>query len=101
MESQSQGKPSSTMRAARNAALEFLQESLPDLVQADVTRIARGSAEPRCWEVEIQAWQPNTTIRAMGLTTERPVRDPASFLVRLDEELNVIEYGLKQLFEEG
>ena len=41
-------------------------------------------------------WQPNATIQALGLSTERPVLDQNFYVVRLDEQLNVIGYEIKE-----
>ena len=101
MDSQESGNKPPTMRAARDTALEFLQDSLTDVRRTDVMRITRNDAAASQWEVEVQVWQPNATIRALNLETERPVLDTELYLVRLDEQLNVIAYGIKELLQDG
>ncbi len=39
-------------------------------------------------------WQPNPTLRSLGIETGRPVLDHNRYLVRLDALLNVLEYEL-------
>ena len=44
------------------------------------------------WEAEAVVWQPNATIQALGLSTQRAVLDQNFYVVRLDGRLNVIAY---------
>ena len=48
------------------------------------------------WEADAVVWQPNATIQALGLSTERPVLDQNFYVVRLDGQLNVIGYETKE-----
>jgi hypothetical protein len=84
----------------RTAARDFLLEVVPDVCSATVTKLAVIDSEKRLWEAEADVQVPNATVRALGLPTQRPVLDTETYLLRLDEQLNVIAYGLKDSVEE-
>lgn len=77
---------------AQAAARRFLQEALPDVHRVDVTRMARVESGDGTWAAEAVVWQPNVTIQALGLSTRRLVLDASTYVVRLDDRLNVIAY---------
>jgi hypothetical protein len=81
---------------ARTAAREFLADTLCDVQRLDVTKVARAASGDASWEAEADVWQPNATLKALGLETGRPVLDHNRYLVRLDALLNVLEYELEQ-----
>lgn len=77
---------------AQAAVRHFLQEALTDVQRVDVTRVMRIESGEGGWEAEAVVWQPNATIQALGLCTERPVVDQNAYVVRLDNWLNVVAY---------
>lgn len=82
---------------AQHAARNFLTTALPEVRRVDITRITPTAAGGAKWEAEAEVWQPNPTLEALGLQTERPVLDHAHYLVRLDALLNVLAYELEGL----
>jgi hypothetical protein len=90
-----------TVREARTAAIDFLKESLGKIARVDVIGMAPIHAGSGSWELEVRVWQPNATIQALGLSPEHPVLDREAYLVRLDENLNVVSYGLKEALQDG
>ncbi len=93
------GRP--TMREARAAALTFLEESLAEATRFNIVKLAPLDGQDARWEVEADVWQPNPTIQALQLPTERQVVDQERYLLRLDNRLNVVAYGLKEAFSEA
>jgi len=86
------GGPSIT--EAQSAVRDFLQRALSDVSRVNVTRVAKLEVEGGTWEAEADVWQPNPTIQALHLDTQRPVLDEQHYLVRLDNLLNVVAYEL-------
>jgi hypothetical protein len=84
------GPPSLT--DAQSAVRHFLQEALPDVHRVDVTKVMRVASGEGAWEAAALVWQPNATLQALGLSTRRVVLDQTSYVVRLDDQLNVIAY---------
>jgi hypothetical protein len=78
------------------AARDFLMRTVPDARCATVTKLAVIDAEKCLWEAEADVQVPNATIKALGLRTRRPVLDTHAYLLRLDEQLNIVAYGLKE-----
>ena len=93
---QSGASPSPHARGRPGRVRDFLQESLPDVHRVDVTKVVSLESNDGGWEADAVVWQPNGTIQALGLSTERPVLDQNFYLVRLDERLNVIGYETKK-----
>lgn len=85
-----------TLLEAQAAVRTFLREALPDVCRVDVTRIMPIEFNQGAWEADAVVWQPNATIRALGLSTQRPVLDQNFYVVRLDGHLNVIAYETKE-----
>ena len=79
----------------RTAVESFLREALSDGRRVDITRLA--SPEEGIREAEVRVWRPNATIQGLGLQTERPVLDQDLYVLRLDGDLNVVAYGLKEV----
>ena len=86
-----------TLVEVQAAARAFLQEALPDVHRVDITKVMRIEFNDGAWEADALVWQPNATIRALGLSTQRPVLDQNSYVVRLDGRLDVIGYELKEV----
>ena len=87
------------MDALRTAASHFLQESLPGVDRVNIVKLAPLEVDKKTWwEVEAEVWQPNATIQSLRLSTDltRPVLDEHLYLLRLDAQLNVLAYGLKE-----
>ncbi len=61
----------------------------------DVIKVAPITAGEVAWEAQADVWQPNATLRNLGIETGRPVLDHNRYLVRLDALLNVLEYELE------
>lgn len=77
---------------ARVAGRDFLVAALSDVQRVDVTKVAPVTSGDAVWEVEAEVWQPNPTLKTLGIETGRPVLDHNRYLVRLDALLNVLEY---------
>jgi hypothetical protein len=83
---------------AQVTAREFLTAALPDVQRVDVTKVAHVNLADAVWEAEAEVWQPNPTLKSLGIETGRPVLDHNHYLLRLDALLNVTEYGLRESF---
>jgi hypothetical protein len=81
---------------ARAAVQSFLREALPEVWRVDVTRIAPVESREAVWEADAVVWQPNATIQALQLSTEHPVLDQSCYQVRLDGQLNVTAYEIRE-----
>jgi hypothetical protein len=85
-----------SLAEARAAVQTFLREAFPEVWRVDVTRIAPVESHDAAWEADAVVWQPNATIQALQLSTEHPVLDQNYYLVRLDSELNVVAYEIRE-----
>jgi len=83
-----------TIADAQTAVRDFLEKSLPDVHRVNITKVSKGGADAEAWEAEAEVWQPNPTIQALHLETQRPVLDRQHYLVRLDRLLNIVAYEL-------
>jgi hypothetical protein len=83
-----------TVAEAQTVAHKFLTDALPDVQRVDITKVAPTTAGEATWEAEADVWQPNPTLKSLGIETGRPVLDHNHYLVRLDALLNVLEYEL-------
>jgi hypothetical protein len=91
-----------TIVDAQAAVRSFLEQALPEVSRVSVTRVAKLGTDPGGWEAEAEVRQPNPTIQALRLQTQRPVLDEQHYLVRLDNLLNVLAYELdKGIREDG
>ena len=88
-----------SMEAARNAVVEFFQK-MPDVRRVDVTKVAVLDAEKGTLEAEAEVYVPNAAIKSLGLPVQREVLDCKPYLLRLDEQLTIVGYGLKDSVEE-
>ena len=70
--------------------------ALSDVQRVDITKVAPITSGEATWEAEAEVWQPNATLKTLGLETGRPVLDHSHYLIRLDALLNVLEYELEQ-----
>jgi len=86
-----------TLVEVQAAVRAFLQEALPDVHRVDITKVMSIEFNEGGWEADAVVWQPNATIQALGLSTERPVLDQNFYEVRLDGRLNVIGYEMKEV----
>jgi len=48
----------------------------------------------------VEVFVPNPTIKALGLPTQKEVLDCQCYLLRLDDQLNIVAYGLRDLVED-
>ena len=80
---------------AQAVAREFLADALSDVQRVDITKVAPIISGEATWEAEADVWQPNATLKTLGIETGRPVLDHNRYLVRLDALLNVLEYELE------
>jgi len=85
-----------TLVDAQAAVRRFLQEALPDVHRVDVTKVMPIESDATAWEADAVVWQPNATLQALGLSTRRPVLDQNFYAVRLDHQLNVIAYEIRE-----
>jgi hypothetical protein len=79
---------------AQVVAREFLSDALPDVQRVDITKVAPVTSGDATWEAEADVWQPNPTLKSLGIETGRPVLDHNHYMVRLDALLNVLEYEI-------
>jgi hypothetical protein len=86
----------STLVDARAAVQSFLREALPEVWRVDVTRIAPVESHEAAWEADAVVWQPNAMIQSLQLSTHRPVLDQNCYQVRLDSQLNVVAYEIRE-----
>jgi hypothetical protein len=84
----------SSVVEAQATAREFLTGVLPDVQRVDITKVAPLCSGDAIWEAEAEVWQPNPTLKSLGIETGRPVLDHNHYLVRLDALLNVLEYEI-------
>lgn len=80
---------------ARTATRAFIEAALSDVQRLEITKVAPVTSGDAVWEVEADVWQPNPTLKTLGIETGRPVLDHNRYLVRLDSLLNVTEYELE------
>jgi len=80
---------------AQATVRHFLEAALPEVQRVDVTRVTRGQPGETAWEAEADVWQPNPTLKSLGIETQRPVLDHQRYLLRLDALLNVLAYELE------
>lgn len=85
-----------TIVDVRAAAVEFLQKNL-DAMRVNVTKLAQVDPEKGSWEAEADVYVPNTTIRNLGLPVSKQVLDCQQYVLRLDRQLNITAYGLRDL----
>jgi len=76
------------------AVCVFLKK-LPDVKEVRMVKLARLDPEKGLWEAEVEVYAPNVTIRALGLSGKRDVLDCSNYLIRVDDQLQVIAYGRK------
>ena len=88
----------SSIVEAQAVAREFLTDALSDVQRVDITKVAPITSGEATWEAEADVWQPNATLKSLGIETGRPVLDHNHYLVRLDALLNVLEYKLRESF---
>ena len=83
---------------AQSVAREFLTDALSDVQRVDIIKVAPVLSGDAAWEAEADVWQPNATLKSLGIETGRPVLDHNHYLIRLDALLNVLEYELRESF---
>ena len=83
---------------AQSVAREFLAGALSEVQRVDVVKVSPIMSGDAAWEAEADVWQPNATLKSLGIETGRPVLDHNHYLVRLDALLNVLEYELRESF---
>jgi len=92
-------KGAALIEDVRKVVSEFLKQQ-PDVRRVNVTKLAQIDPEADSWEAEAEVYVPNTTIRNLGLPVSQEVLDCQQYLLRLDGQLNVVAYGLRDLVEE-
>ena len=83
----------------RDAVANFLKK-MTDARRVSVTKLVLMDSETGAWEVEADVDVPNPTIAALGLPVRKEVLDCQTYLLRLDKQLNVVAYGLRDSVEE-
>jgi hypothetical protein len=83
----------------RGAVATFLKK-MRDAKKVSVTKVALMDSEKGTWEAEAQVYVPNLTIRTLGLPVRKEVLDCQTYLLRLDKQLNIAAYGLKDSVKE-
>jgi len=80
----------------RNAVINFLKKTKPDVKQVNITKLAQIDSEKGTWEAEGEVFVPNPTIKALGLPIQKEVLECEYYLLRLDNQLDIVAYGLKE-----
>jgi len=88
------GQTMSPIEDSRNAIIAFLKETL-GVRQVSVQKLVQLDPEKGTWEAEAEVHVPNATIAALGLPTHRKVLDCQVYVLRLDGDLNITAYELK------
>ena len=88
----------SALVEAQSMARDFLTAALPDVQRVDVIKVAPLLSGDGAWEAEADVWQPNPTLKSLGIETGRPVLDRNHYLLRLDALFNVLEYEIREAF---
>ncbi len=78
----------------RDAVANFLKKMV-DAKKVSVTKLALMDSEKGTWEAEAEVYVPNPTIKALGLPVRKEVLDCQTYLLRLDKQLNIVAYGLR------
>lgn len=86
----------SSVAKAQVVARAFLAATLSDVKHVDITKVDSIALGNATWEAEAEVWQPNATLRNLGIDAGRPLLDHNRYLVRLDALLNVLEYKRKE-----
>ena len=94
-----EGQAAHTIEDVRVVVGEFLKKQ-SGVRQVDVTKLVQIDLEKGSWEAEADVYVPNVTIRNLGLPVLKEVLDCQTYLLRLDGQLNVTAYGLRDLVEE-
>ena len=87
--------PPSRIDAVRDVVCDFLRNQ-PDVKEARVTKLVQIDAEKGMWEAEAEVYVPNPTIRALGLPVQKEVLDCHDYLLRVDGQLHITAYGLRE-----
>ena len=85
---------STKLEDVRKAAVSFLKETL-DVRHLTVTKLQRADSGEGDWEAEAEVYLPNGTIKALDLPVQNEILDCKVYLVRLDSDLSVTAYGLR------
>ena len=78
----------------KDAVANFLKKMV-DAKQVSITKLALMDSEKGTWEAEAEVYVPNPTIKALGLPVRKEVLDCHTYLLRLDKQLNIVAYGLR------
>ena len=73
-----------TLVEAQAAVRAFLRKPCRTSTASTSPGSCASSPTKAAWEADAAVWQPNATIQALGLSTERPVLDQNFYVVRLD-----------------
>ncbi|WP_018402858.1 hypothetical protein [Marinobacter gelidimuriae] len=80
----------------QQAVYEFLRQQ-PEVLEVQVTKLVQVDAEVGLWEAEADVYLPNEAIRALALPVQKEVFDCKAYLVRVDRDLNIVAYSLRDL----
>jgi len=78
----------------RDAVANFMTK-MPDAKKVSITKLVLMDSEKGTWEAEAEVYVPNPTISALGLPVRKEVLDCQTYLLRLDKQLNIVAYGLR------
>ncbi len=84
-----------SLEDARHSVIKFLKDTLPEVKQVNVSKLAPIDIEKGTWESEADVYLPNAAIKALGLPTQKDVLDCRAYLLRLDSRLKVTAFGLR------
>lgn len=83
-----------SIEAVAEAAVGFLKKLL-QVRRVTLTRATRTGAEEGVWDVEAQVLLPNPAVNGLGLRLSREVLNSRRCVVKLDDALRVVSYGMR------
>jgi hypothetical protein len=89
-------EPPPSVAKAMTATADFLTKTLKNVERVDVVNVTPLASGEAAWEAEANVWQPNEELKSLGLHTFRPVLEHCHYVVRLDAQLNILEYELHE-----
>lgn len=82
------------LQQVSNAAFTFMK-ALPECRGVRIIRLVELNGKQQLWEAEAELLFPNRALAALGLPLQREVLDSEVYLLRLDNQLQVVAYGPK------
>lgn len=86
--------PRPSLEAVGEVATNFLKKLL-QVRRVTLTRVSRTAGEEGVWDVEAQVLLPNPAVNGLGLRLSREVLNSRVCVVKLDDALRVVSYGMQ------